>query len=412
MRILSLLTAIGAVALLFLVVFERDMLREFAGYEPEAAVASAPAEAEPEAETPVGVSVIAIDSKAVEIENGVVLRGRTEAARQVALLAETAGRVVSQPRPKGTLVATGDRLCEIDMGARGAVLAEAKARLAEAEANVASVAARVTQAEAALEEADLNLRNVESLAGSGHASETRVVSARAARAAANAALTAAQAGHASATAAIESATAAVAKVERDIANTEVFAPFGGVLETDTAELGSLLQPGAPCANLIDLDPIILVGFVSEVDVDRIVPGAPAAARLASGREVIGRVTFLSRAADPATRTFRVEAEAPNPDLAIRDGQTAEIIVQSQGRLAHLVPQSALTLDDAGTLGVRLAVAEPQGDTARFAPVELLRDSPDGIWIDGLPPEARIIVVGQGYVSDGALLHVTLREAGS
>ena len=35
----------------------------------------------------------------------------------------------------------------------------------------------------------------------------------------------------------------VAATERDIANTEVTAPFDGLLETDTAELGSLMTAG-------------------------------------------------------------------------------------------------------------------------------------------------------------------------
>ncbi|MCB1358822.1 MAG: efflux RND transporter periplasmic adaptor subunit, partial [Maritimibacter sp.] len=244
------------------------------------------------------------------------------------------------------------------------------------------------------------------------AAQTRVLQARAALATAQAAVSAAEAGAASAEAAVESARAAVAATERDIANTEVTAPFDGLLETDTAELGSLMTAGSLCATIIDLDPIKLVGYVAEVDVDRVQVGAPVGARLASGREVLGRVTFLSRSADPQTRTFRVEAELANPDLAIRDGQTGEIAIQSAGRSAHLLPQSALTLDDAGTLGVRVAEDGAEGDVARFLPVEMLRDSPDGVWVAGLPEVARVITTGQDYVTDGTPLAVTLAEPGA
>ena len=44
-----------------------------------------------------------------------------------------------------------------------------------------------------------------------------------------------------------------------------FAPFAGLLETDTAELGALLQTGSPCATIIQLDPIKFVGFVPEAE---------------------------------------------------------------------------------------------------------------------------------------------------
>lgn len=422
MRIIPVFTAIAAIAILFMLVFERDRVMEFAGLGPtetateEVTTAegtptpAAEAEAAP-AQTR-GVSVIAMESAAREIDSAVVLRGRTEAARSVNLVAETSGRVVSPPTPKGTMVSAGDVLCEIDMGTRESALAEARARLAEAKANAPTSDARVAEAQARLEEAQNNFDNTKSLAAQGFAAETRVIAARAAMESARAGLTAAEAGAASAEAAIESARTAVANAEREITRTKITAPFEGVLESDTAELGSLLQPGALCARVLDLDPIHLVGFVAEIDVDRVHVGAAAGARLSSGREVMGQVTFLSRSADETTRTFRVEAEVDNADLSIRDGQTAEILIQSDGRMAHLLPQSALTLDDEGNLGVRVVSSEDGRDIARFAPVELLRDSQEGVWVAGLPEVAQVIVTGQDYVSDGVEIDVTMQESNS
>lgn len=177
----------------------------------------------------------------------------------------------------------------------------------------------------------------------------------------------------------------------------ITAPFAGLLESDTAELGSLLQPGALCATVIQLDPIKLVGFVSEADVARVTLGADARARLVNRQEVTGAVTFVARSADPETRTFRVEVAVPNADLALRDGQTAEIMIASEGTPAHLLPQSALTLNDEGTLGVRIVTAE---NTAGFIPVALMRDTADGVWVAGLPQAADVIVIGQEYVVAG------------
>jgi membrane fusion protein, multidrug efflux system len=417
MRIIPILTAIFAAIILFLLVFERDAMRELAGIAPSETAPAGPASiaaesAAQDAQAPRGVSVVAVESRAREIDSAVVVRGRTEAARAVDLVAETSGRSIAAPIPKGTVVSAGDVLCEIDIGTRAEALAEARARLAEAEANAPSAQARVAEAEARLDEAETNMRNAETLAAGGFATDTRVIAARAAMRSAEAAVAGAQGGAASAEAAIESARAAVANAEREIARTRIAAPFDGVLETDTAELGNLLQPGALCARVLDLDPIRLVGFVSEVDIERVELGAMAGARLSSGREVLGAVTFLSRSADATTRTFRVEAELANADLSIRDGQAAEILIRAAGRMAHLLPQSALTLDDAGTLGVRVAVAEEAGDVARFAPVDLMRDSPEGVWVAGLPEVARVIIVGQNYVADGVALAVTMRENGS
>ena len=179
-----------------------------------------------------------------------------------------------------------------------------------------------------------------------------------------------------------------------------------MLETDSAELGALLQPGTHCATIIQLDPIKLVGFAPETEVDRVTVGAMAGARLSTGRKVIGRVTFLSRSADPLTRTFRVEIEVSNTGLAIRDGQTVEILVASDGTSAHLLPQSALTLNNDGALGVRYV---GRGNIVGFAPVTILRDTIEGVWVAGLPDKIDVIVSGHEYVIAGVKIDATYRE---
>ncbi len=396
MRLFSILTAILVVLALYGLIFERDRILAFAGAAPtEEAEATEEAAADTEDLDPADdrprIAVVAQASQAEVIERAVLLRGRTEAARNVSVMSETSGRVVSEPLRRGSYVEAGDVLCAIAPGTREANLAEARARLPEA-------AARVAEAEARLAEARINDRAAQSLSEGGFASDTRVAGTKAGVESALAAVETARAG-------LQAAEAGIAAAETEIERLEITAPFGGLLESDTAELGVLLQPGTLCADIIRLDPIKMVGFVPETEVERITVGARAGARLSSGREVQGRVTFLSRSADEATRTFRVEVEVPNSDLMIRDGQTVEIVVESDGEKAHLLPASALTLNDEGQLGVRIA----DEGVARFVPVTLLRDTVQGVWLTGLPETAEVIVVGQEFVIDGVPVDVTLRE---
>jgi len=288
------------------------------------------------------------------------------------------------------------------------MLAEADARRAEAVARVPEAAARLAEAEARLEEAQINDNAARQLSDSGFASGVRVAATKAAASAAEASVQAAKSGLDGARTGISSADAAIAMAQEDIGRLEIRAPFAGVLETDTAELGALLQDGALCGTIIQLDPIKLVGFVPETEVNRIEPGARAGATTVSGRQVQGRVTFLSRSADPETRTFRVEIEVPNADLSLRDGQTAEIMISSDGRSAHLLPQSALTLNDEGTLGLRVV---SDAMRAEFMPVTLLRDTVDGVWLAGLPEALDVIIVGQEYVTDGVAIAPSFAEPG-
>ena len=409
MRLLSVISAVLVVAVLFVLVFQRDALLSFAGAEPPGEDVVATAGANGAAGSGEGlrhVSVVAIQSRASTVDGTVILRGRTEADRQVEVRAETSGQVINHPLRKGAYVEEGDLLCELDPGTREIALAEARARLNEAKAGLPTAEARLAEARARLNEAEINDNAASRLSQEGFASDTRVAAATAAVEAARAQVQSSVSGVESAKAAIQSAQAAVARAEEELTNLEIRAPFEGLLETDAAELGSLLQPGSLCATIIQLDPIRLVGFVPETMVDRVEVGAIAGARLASGRQVVGEVSFLSRAADPNTRTFRVDIEVSNSDLSIRDGQTAEIAIQSDGETAHLLPQSALTLDDTGRLGVRLV----DGEVATFAPVDVVRDARDGIWVSGLDMVADVIVVGQEFVTDGVPVDVTYREA--
>lgn len=366
MRIVPLLTAAVVTGALYLLVIERDSLLAFARGEASAAEpAPEAAGTVPDADTPdiARVGVVAIESEARTIGSAVILRGETQALRQVEVRAETTSTVISEPLRKGAKVAAGDVLCRLDPGTRNATLIEAQARLKEAE---------------------INFTAASKLSEGGYASETRLAAAEAAE---------------------RAAQAAVAAAEREIGRLTLKAPFAGLLESDTAELGSLMQPGSLCATVIQLDTIKLVGFVPEAEVNKVELAAPARAELSTGQEIEGQVTFISRAADPATRTFEVEITVPNPDLRIRDGQTADIAISSQGTLAHRLPQSALTLNNEGRLGVRTV---REDDTVGFVPVTILRDSADGVWLGGLPERANVIVVGQDFVTEGVAVAATYR----
>ncbi|MGJ5620120.1 efflux RND transporter periplasmic adaptor subunit [Sulfitobacter sp. MF3-043] len=412
MRVFSILAAIAVTILLAMSILARPQLLAFFGADPveTATQATETVVGEPKteaAETPNLVKVMVMRSIAKQVGSAVVLRGQTAAVRQVDLRAETSAVVVSEPLRKGAQIAKGDTMCVLDPGTRGAALEEARARLSEAQSRIPDAQARVEEARARLAEAEINQNAAARLSEDGFASQTRVASADAAVASAKAAVTSATSGLGAAQSGIEAATAAVAVAEKEIERLTIRAPFSGLLESDTAELGSLLQPGALCATIMQLDPIKLVGFVPETEVNRVSIGAPAQARLAAGgTQVTGTVTFLSRSADPATRTFGVEIEVPNTDLAIRDGQTAEISIASAGVTAHLIPQSALTLNDDGALGVRLV---DDAALVSFAPLQIMRDTVDGMWVTGLPAEADVIVAGQEYVTAGVTVAPTWRE---
>ncbi len=295
------------------------------------------------------------------------LRGYTEASRQVALRARTRGLIEASPFAQGDSVKTGDVVCRLDMAAR-------KTQLAQAEAAVAS--------------ARRDFNATKKLEGGNFVSESKLASDRAR---------------------LDLAVAQREQIVQDIDWTSIKAPISGVLVTKPAEAGAYVQVGDLCATVSVLDPLIVVAQAGERDIGAIRTGMAASARLATGETVDGHIRFIAPAADLATRTFRVELEVANPGLKLREGVTAELAVPLPPVKAHLLPPSALTLNDAGLFGVRIVSG---GDIAQFVPVTVLSQERKGTWVTGLPDAATVITVGQDFVVDGQKVAPVFETAGN
>ena len=183
---------------------------------------------------------------------------------------------------------------------------------------------------------------------------------------------------------------------------KVFAPFNGYLERVYVESGDYLNVGGVCATLIDPNPMLIVGEISEKEIAFVKLNTQAKAKLISGNEIEGLITFVGTSADRAGRTFRVEMSVENNDRSIRDGISAAITIEANKVLAHKVSPARLMLGDEGQLGVRRVNLNNE---VEFNTIEILEDTLNGIWITGLPQTSRIITLGQEYVFLGQTVKV-------
>lgn len=299
-------------------------------------------------------------------EAALEIRGRTEADTKVAVRVETGARVDEVLVREGDQVAEGDLLCRLDPGARRARLLQAEATLSQAR-----------------QEYEANAK----LNRKGFATETKVATLKAA---------------------LDAAQAVLEEARQELDRTEVRAPVAGLVQSPLVEVGEVLATGGICATLIDVDPMLLIGQVSERDVGRLEVGAPATVSTVTGDRVTGAIRFIAHAADPETRTFRVEIEIANPERSIRDGLTASARVPLPSASAHLLSPGVLVLDDGGRLGVRTVTSE---GVVAFMPVTILGDTgTSGVWVAGLPETVTVIVVGQDYVVDGQKVEAVFETA--
>ena len=131
----------------------------------------------------------------------------------------------------------------------------------------------------------------------------------------------------SAKAALDGAQATLDVARAELRKMQMRAPFRGRFEKRNAEVGQFMNPGSSCGTVVQLDPIVFVTQANEKQAGQIVVDGNARIRLSDGQEVSGKVSYLARVADPATRQFRVEISVANPKGQITVGRTAEIKIE-------------------------------------------------------------------------------------
>lgn len=307
-------------------------------------------------------TVAAVEPVFVDHARAIRLSGITEADKRTDLAARAEGVISALALVKGGAVEAGQVVMEL----------EGPETLAQEEIALIALAQK---------ERDLEV--AERLFQGGSTSESNLTNARSARDAAQAEL--------------NRARAAADRLR-------LKAPFAGVVDSVSVELGEWVQTGTPVATILSLDPILVKAEVSEVDLSAVTVGSIARVRLVNGTEMDGTVRLIAREASAQTRTFPVEIALPNPRMALPSGMTAQVSVLAAPVRAVVVPRSIITLSDDGKLGLRVVGAD---NVAQFAEVAIIDDTPEGLVVTGVPEGVRIITAGQDLVRNGEPVNVTV-----
>lgn len=190
------------------------------------------------------------------------------------------------------------------------------------------------------------------------------------------------------------------QAQAELDRNRILAPFSGIVDKVSVELGSSVMQGGEVATLLSLDPVLVKGEISERDLAHIKIGDAGEALLVNGETVSGAVRYISRDASPNTRTFRIEVAIPNPDERIPAGMTAEITLRSKPVDSVVLPRSVVTLSNRGDLGIR---AVDSSNKVVFFPIDLVDDTPKGLVLGGIPVDAQVIVAGQDLVKEGDIV---------
>ncbi len=286
--------------------------------------------------------------------------------------------------------ANGLRLAEVrvnvgDVVRRGQVLATFTPDMMQAD--VSQTRAMVAEAEAALAEAQANARRARELEASGALSEQQI----------NQYLTAER----TAKARLDAQRAQANVQQLRLSQTQVLAPDNGVISARSATVGAVLPAGSELFRMIRQGRLEWRAEVPSADLGRLLPGMPARVTTAGGGTIDGKVRIVAPTVDPATRNGTVYVDlAPSP--AARAGMFARGEFELGKGQGLTLPQSAVLLRDGFSYVLRVGADAKVSQTK----VTVGRRVGDRVEIaGGLPPDARVVASGGGFLSDGDTVRV-------
>ena len=283
--------------------------------------------------------------------------------QQASLSSVVSGNVLAVNAQIGQHVTGGQLLVKIDDSTLRAQRASAAGRLAQLEATygggVSSAEANLASAKVADDNAQLNLKRNETLFAQGFVSQADLDSARdraaSAKAAYRAALVANQnasltGDQSAAMADLRAARAVVQTLDAQIAQTNVSAPFDGIVTQRNVDPGTLAAPGTVLMQVSQLDPVYVDAGIPGADLSNIRVGTPVTITTSSvpDRTWHAAVTYLNAAALPGTLTYQARIRVANPDLALRGGEIADVAFVRQHKSGVLIaPRAAVFETESG-----------------------------------------------------------------
>jgi RND family efflux transporter MFP subunit len=209
-------------------------------------------------------------------------------------------------------------------------------------------------------------------------------------------------------AAAEQAAAALALLEERLDRTVIRAPFSGVLDERSVDVGTMVGPGKTIGRLVDLDPIKVFAGVPERYAPDVHVGAQAQLTFSAlGDEVFAApIRYVGSTISQQSRTFPIEVQLRNRGGRIKPQMVANMsVTRQQVDEAIVVPQDALVRVEDGYVAF-VAVDRDGQPTAEVRQVVLGPSRRNLVVVEeGIEAGERLIVVGNKSVADGDRINV-------
>jgi RND family efflux transporter MFP subunit len=277
-------------------------------------------------ETVSGVAIITAQRNT--IPDSLEAMGTVRAAQTTQVASQSMGNITAIRAQEGDRVQSGQVLAAIDDAQPRAAVQQSEAAVTAAQKDASSAETELALAQSTLkryqqlfDKKSLSPQEFDEIKTRSQAAEARRDMARAVEAQANATLT---------------------QAKTSLGNTQIRAPFAGVVTEKKVDAGTFASPGMPLFTLEDATRYRLEAMVDENDIHFVRTGEVVPVRLDSlrGSEFKGKVAQMVAAADAASRSFLVKIELP-ADARLRSGLFGRVYFPRGTRSALLISRTTV-----------------------------------------------------------------------
>lgn len=305
--------------------------------------------------------------------------GTVAAWQEAAIGAEASGlQLTGVLVAEGDYVKAGDVIARLDASLLKAQLAEQKAVVTQARATLDSAISAAARADKLLA----------SNAISAETAEEKTTAVKTGRAQ------------------VEQADAAASRLQAELDQTTVRAPFDGIVSSKPAVAGSIVQAGTELMKIIRDGRLEIAVLIPEKDLPAISVGQTATAVDAANRSTLGKVSSIAETVNSTTRLATVYVSLGNGS-GLKPGMFARVSIATASSPRLSVAEAALVWQ--GSKPAVFVVREDSKVTAR--PVATGTHQNGRVAIEnGLSEGDNVVVTGASFLSDGNLVRVVSNEA--
>jgi RND family efflux transporter MFP subunit len=303
-------------------------------------------------------------------------KGTVSAWKTANIVPDASGRIGRILKKQGDRVSQGELLATLDMTALELMQKQARAAMAVAQT--------------AFQNARLNAERMKKMLENKAISQMQYENSQLALDAADTQM--------------KSASANLDLVDYTAKNAYMKAPFPGIIAARNMEEGDMINPmmgmGQSILTLMDLSKVKIAVDVPAEEVEKILIGQKCLVKISSraDEEFTGEVYSKNLAADPLSKTFKVEVKIDNPEMKIKAGVYADISIEYvRKENVYLLPFSALLAGD------KEVMVDENGVARKRAVTIGLKNGSRFEVLAGVRPDELVLTEGNYDLKDGTAI---------